>query len=201
MEHVPVQPTKMNSRCIGHHRRYRRPTNTVVSPSLHMRSDFSRPLRHPRPSTFLVPFQARPRRQIPRIFQPRLVCIRSHGPKKALQLRSAQGSIKKEGTIPIIPPAYLDNLISIQTLPGGGHFLTSSTALQPLPLLLQEVHGLLLLLPCSSRMETNKIPSRVELEDLWTMLRVLTDENHGDTKWSHSSTLSIHLVDIGYSLG
>lgn len=50
-------------------------------------------------------------------------------------------------------------------------------------------------------METNEISSRVELEDLRTMLRVLTDENHGDTEWSHSSALSIHLVDIGHPLG
>lgn len=73
---------------------------------------------------------------------------------------------------------YLDDLCATKCLASLRRVLAAVARVQLLPLLLQVVHGFLLLLSSRSSVETDEVSRRVKLEALRAELRINADEDH-----------------------
>ena len=66
-----------------------------------------------------------------------------------------------------------------QCFPSSCGVLGPATIIKFLPLFLKVIHGFLLFLTSSRRMESDKITGRIELEALRSKLGIDSDEDHG----------------------
>ena len=73
---------------------------------------------------------------------------------------------------------YLNNLRSAQSLACLCSLVCSSSIIQLLPFLLEVIHRFLLFLTCSSCVEADKVPRRIEFEALWSVFGVNADQYH-----------------------